>query len=634
VKTNALRFAALAAMAGFCFAGPVYAASWGKRSGDLQNTGYAGSDPKLQLYNVKHLKVLDERFIATRGIVNATPVVSEDGLLVVGDWQGWVHIVDTTRVPPVHIVEYKTQAGGGGSIGEDALGHLENEFGNYVGVQSTATLARVTVPDPQAPGGSREERRVYIGVNNRNETMHCLNLDAIAAARDAGLQDQPGEPYFCDGPETGGKKPWPMPLAFHSANGTMNGSPMFSPDQEIDADGDGVWEEGEVRDVLYTPSTGLDCADGRMYAIDAYSGQLYWQFDPVESGDSTGGTIWTTPAMNQARTMVYITTGDCVGQPQAGAKAESLIALDARTGKDEWFHQRRLVDTADLDIGTGPLVADVVQWNRECHVVVSFDKDGCVYGFNQEVDIPEVTPELPEDPTTAQFSFDPLRMGQQRLLYRECFVPGSLNGGFNASNPAFDPVSGLAVAQATGYPTGHIGADDSNAFAIDVCTGRVAWASSDVKNGRIDSAVASGMLFQLGSTQKPAVGDYPYEFVRELQIVAMDSELYASPAVLATVDLTAPDGLRAQPTLGGGGPAIVDGRIYVPTTVGIVVIGHEPGSLNASPPRTSGMNIFAGPYTQPVAPGALGGGVQPIDKDNPYPLLLDSTLQRYGLYRN
>jgi hypothetical protein len=131
--------------------------------------------------------------------------------------------------------------------------------------------------------------------------------------------------------------------------------------------------------------------------------------------------------------------------------------------------------------------------------------------------------------------------------------------------------------------------------------------------------------------------DYPYTSVHEIQVAPMYSDLYPSPKLLATVQLP------AQPTLGGGGPAIVDGRIYVPTVAGIAVVGIAPGS-NASQPiirgsertlHANGLVGFAGPYPEPIAPGGVDATLPPVDTAHPpYPLMLDTELQRLGAYRN
>ncbi|MGH7859822.1 MAG: PQQ-binding-like beta-propeller repeat protein, partial [Candidatus Binatia bacterium] len=516
-------------------------------------------------------------------------------------WGGEVFIVDLADGGR-RLLRIDTKSGRPASVGSDAISQLRNEFGAYIGMQATPVIGSVRLPD-----GTRE-RRLYVGVNSADQTLWCVNLDAVAADR-AMLDSDSGDAYFCSSPA--GATVWPRSLEPSSGNrttGNLNGPPTFSADQPIL---DPKTGQTVVRDVLYAPSTGLECSNAEFWAIDAYTGEVFWTWDPVVVEGGGGGIIWTTPAMNRDRTMIYVTTGDCVTGPHMGELAESLVALDTATGEVIWHHQRRLVDAADMDIGNGPLVADVDGYGG-CHVVVSSDKDGCIYGFPQERDLPEVG-----DP-----SYDPLRTGQQRLLYRKCFTPGSLNGGFNASNPAFH--ERWAMQQAAGYPAGHVGADDANAFALDVCNGRVAWASSSISNGRADAAVASGMLFQLGITRKTA-GDYPYEFVREIQVVPVWNDTLAAPVALATVKLP------AQGTLGGGGVAIAKGRIYVPTTEGIAVVAVVPGS-NASPPIRRGNEIFAGPYPHPMSPALAT--LPPVDPDHPYPLLLDKEIERLQSYRD
>jgi outer membrane protein assembly factor BamB len=582
------------------------ATAWTRRGGDNQNTNNAGDDPLLEAFTVTDLKVLNT--YKTAGYVNATPVIT-DGLLITGDWAGNVYVIDEAST--VTLVKMtKAQTGTSGTRGDGIAG----EFGPYVGMQATPVVATVTVPN--TTGGTREEKRVYVGMNHATKTLWCLNLTKIIANRNT-LDNSDGTGYFCDSP---GNNVWPRSLAVpgDDPSDTLNGSLMFSKDQPIDHDGNPQTPH-LIRDVLYAPSTGIDCADGQFFAMDAYTGQILWSFDPVPN--NTGGTIWTTPAMNKERTLVYVTTGDCVTQPQIGAMAESLVALDAKTGDVVWHHQRRLVDTADLDIGNGPLVADVPDefGRRGCRVVVSPDKDGCIYGFDQRPDIPQVG-----DP-----DFDPLRLNQQRVLYRQCFVPGSLNGGFNAMNLAFD--GRRASGQTSGYPAGHVGADDANAFSIDVCTGRVEWASSSISNGRTDGAVVSGMVFQAGVTRrsKSTTGteatDYPYDAAKEVQIVERESDVRPAPRVLATVDLP------FQPSLGGGGLAIANGKVYVPTIGGVVVLGVVRGS-KASPPRTNGRELFAGPYPHPIAPAPVASPY--VDEGTPYPMMVDKYVRCQTEYRN
>jgi outer membrane protein assembly factor BamB len=518
------------------------------RAGNLQSTGNAGPQPGISADGAHDLAIVHEFETDNASRVTATPVIA-DGLLVMGDWGGRIYVIDLQTRRRLVVLE----------TGADRA----VSYWMWRGMLSTPVIADVTVPDGD---GTREERRVYFGVNSGARTLWCLNLSAIAAERET-LDGRPTDRHLC----TGAK--WPRSLraagsvndpVFRTTDENFLGSPIFAANQRIR-----VGDHFEVRDVLYSPTTGGDCANGQFWALDAYTGEVLWTWDPVVNGDGEGGVVWTKPAMNREQDLVYVTTGDCVQKPQLGEYAESLVALHADTGHVAWSHQRRFVDTADLDVGNGPSVADV-EGPDGCRVVLSPDKDGCVYAFRQQADLPTVG-----DP-----AFDPLRPGQQRLVWRRCFVPGSLDGGFNAMTAAIEDRTMVLQASAS---AGHAESDDANAFAVDVCTGDVRWASSSIGGGRHDAALASGLYFQIGE------GD--------VQVVRVESGESRAPDVVATIDVPGVGGGSS----GGGGIAIAHDEIYVPTARSIIVLGMVRGS-NRSKPIRRGSNRFAGPYPDPVNP--------------------------------
>lgn len=600
------------------------ATSWPRRSGDNQNSGSV-TDGTFQLNRgagLADLAVLDS--IPTEGAVNGTPAITEDRLLVTTDDAGHVYVVDLDSA--ARIVDMPTGASG---------------------IQSSPLLATL----------STGEHRVYVGVNSAEKTLYCLNLDAIAAVRTTVHEDD-GSQFFCSGPN--GSQPWPRSLAADGPAGssTFLASPLFAASQPIRNPVTGALE---THDVLYTPTTGTGCENGQFWALDAVSGDLLWSFDPVTSGDGLGGTILASPAMSIPGTytvgggevtvpsLLYVATGGCPNSPQVADYAESLVALDAATGSVEWFHRRRLADAVGFDMTSAPLVATIDDPVVGCQVVVNFDEDGCVYGFPQAKDVPLFGDFGAVDYGGFQtqqrgFGYDPMRDGQQRLLYRKCLVPGGPGGGFSHADPALwtgvnglnARVQGVAIAQAAG---GHVGADDTNAFAVDVCTGRVVWASSDVGNGRSDAVVASGLLIQLGGETTPPAGGLPLASFNEVHVLEADSFNYATPrdsdirggGLFANVVLPAEHDSSPK----AGGPAVVRGRIYVPTSKGIDVIGlPATRGGQASPARIRGSNVFAGPYPEPMAPGAIGGGLPLVDLYDPLPLQVDSQLRRQGAYNN
>lgn len=598
--------------------------SWPRRGGDNQNSGAVG-DGAFELNRGSALADMTALYsIPTEGAVNGTPVITEDRLLVTSDDAGHVYVVDLDS--GARIVDMPTGTSG---------------------VQSSPVLATL----------SSGEHRVYVGVNSAAKTLYCLNLDAIAAVRTS-VRNDDGSRFSCTGPN--GSKPWPRSLAADGPNGSaaFRASPLFAAGQTIRNAATGAFA---AHDVLYTPTTGAGCDNGQFWALDAATGERLWSFDPVTSGDGRGGAIVASPAMSLPGTytvgyatvtvpsLVYVATSGCPSSPAVAEYAESLVALDAATGAVEWFHRRRLADAAGFGITSAPLVATIDDPAAGCQVVVSFDEDGCVYGFPQAKSIPALGDFGDTLYATSQnrqygFGYDPMRDGEQRLLYRKCLVPGGPGAGFSDAGAALwtgvnglsSRVQGVAIAQAAG---GHVGADDANEFAVDVCTGRVVWASSDVDNGRSDAVVAANLLVQLGGTTTPAAGGVPLASYGEVQILDGDSYNYPDPrdsdirggGMYADVRLPA----GHDPSPRAGGPAVVRGRIYVPTSKGIDVIGlPSVRGGQASPPRIQGNNLFAGPYAEPIAPGSVGGGVPLVDLYDPFPLRVDSEIRRQGAYNN
>jgi outer membrane protein assembly factor BamB len=601
------------------------ATSWPRRSGDNQNSG-AVADSALNLNRgdgLADLTVLEHQSILTAGAVNGTPAITENRLLVTSDDAGHVYVVDL-----------------------DSAARLVDMPTGTSGVQSSPVLATL----------SSGEHRVYVGVNSAEKTLYCLNLDAIAAVR-ATVRNDDGSQFFCGGPN--GSNPFPRSLAADGAtgSGTYRASPLFAAGQSIRNPATGALQ---THDVVYTATTGVGCENGQFWALDAVTGEVLWTFDPVTSGDGLGGAIGASPAMSLPGTytigyepvtvpsLVYVATGGCPSSLEVRDYAESLVALDAATGAVTWFHQRRLADAIGYDTTSAPLAA-VVGGPDGCQVVVSFDEDGCVYGFPQAADVPAFgdlgnTGYGPLQTRQYGPGYDAMRPGQQRLLYRKCLVPGGPGAGFSDANPALwrgvagidAHAQGVAIAQAAG---GHVGADDSNAFAVDVCTGRVVWASSDVDNGRNDAVVVSGMLVQLGGTTTAGTTTVPIASYGEVQVLDGDSYNYANPrdsdirggGMYADVRLPA----GHDPSARAGGPAVVNGRLYVPTSKGIDVIGLPAvRGGRASLPRINGNNVFAGPYSEPSAPGSIGGGVPLVDLYDPLPLRVNSEIRRQGAYNN
>jgi quinoprotein glucose dehydrogenase len=124
------------------------------------------------------------------------------------------------------------------------------------------------------------------------------------------------------------------------------------------------------------PSTGLY---GDIRGWDAHTGALRWSFHTVPrpgepgietwEGDSwrnrSGTNAWSYMTVDLERGLVFAPTGsattDFYGADRKGNNlyANSLVALDAETGKLRWFHQLVHHDIWDWDLPAAPTLIDV-----------------------------------------------------------------------------------------------------------------------------------------------------------------------------------------------------------------------------------------------------------------------------------
>jgi outer membrane protein assembly factor BamB len=112
---------------------------------------------------------------------------------------------------------------------------------------------------------------------------------------------------------------------------------------------------------------------GTLWALDAKTGKKVWHFDTVPKslwGDKTnaGGGLWYSPSFDEAGGM-YFGTGNPAPFPGSEGKpfgasrpgpnpyTDSLVKLDAKTGKLEWAYQQTPHDIYDWDFQDPPILA-------------------------------------------------------------------------------------------------------------------------------------------------------------------------------------------------------------------------------------------------------------------------------------
>ena len=266
-------------------------------------------------------------------------------------------------------------------------------------------------------------------------------------------------------------------------------------------------------DLLIMGSTvpeALPSAPGDIRAYDVKTGALRWSFHtiphPGEFGYDTwppdawkivgGVNAWSGVTLDAKRAMVFVGTGsasyDFYGANRIGDDlfANSVIALDARTGKRVWHYQVLRHDLWDRDLPAAPMLVTVMRDGRPRDAVAQVTKTGHVFLLDREKGTPlfPVTERampaavLPGERTAAtqRFPTSPPPFSRQQITRKDLttrtpaahasalklfeqfgtkhpfdppnekgiiIFPG-VDGGAEWGGPAFDPQTGLLYVNA------------------------------------------------------------------------------------------------------------------------------------------------------------------------------------------
>jgi outer membrane protein assembly factor BamB len=195
---------------------------------------------------------------------------------------------------------------------------------------------------------------------NYNEASQGPNGVVVADGLVLGATGQ--EAFALD--QKTGKEAWSTPLVVQATGEGIDMAPSYN---------DGLVYVSTVpltATELY-PGGGV----GTLWALDAETGQKKWHFDTVPKdlwGDkkvNSGGGLWQPPSFDD-KGFIYFGTGNPAPYPGAPGKpwgssrpgdnryTNSMVKLDAKTGKMEWFYQQTPHDIYDWDFQDPPLLID------------------------------------------------------------------------------------------------------------------------------------------------------------------------------------------------------------------------------------------------------------------------------------
>lgn len=255
-------------------------------------------------------------------------------------------------------------------------------------------------------------------------------------------------------------------------------------------------------------------APGDVRAFDARTGKQLWRFHtvprPGEFGHETwakdswrdrgGANPWNGVTIDTKRGWAFVATGsaafDFYGGDRQGDNlfANSVIALDARTGKRIWHYQIVKHDIWDYDLPYPPILIAVTRNGRKVDAVAQVTKTGCLFIFDRatgkplfeviERPAPASTVPGEQAATTQRFPVKPPPLVPQafteemapdiskesreyvlnqikEMRYGPIFTPldvkrtvvlPGFHGGFSWAGASFDPETGTLYANTNNIP--------------------------------------------------------------------------------------------------------------------------------------------------------------------------------------
>ena len=143
---------------------------------------------------------------------------------------------------------------------------------------------------------------------------------------------------------------------------------------------------------------------GTVQAFDVHTGERRWVFFTIpQSSDEFGAdtwedeswrytghaNVWGLMSLDTERGLLYVPTStpssDYFGGRRVGANlfAESLVCLDARTGKRRWHFQTVHHGVWDYDLAAAPNLVTITVDGREIDAVAQVSKHGFTYVFDR-----------------------------------------------------------------------------------------------------------------------------------------------------------------------------------------------------------------------------------------------------------
>jgi len=208
------------------------------------------------------------------------------------------------------------------------------------------------------------------GVAVEDSTVFVGTLDAHLIALDAGT----------------GRVRWSAGVGEPQDGYSITGAPLVIPEGVITGVGGGEFGASGVIDA-YDPATGKRL--WRFHAIPQPGEALHdtWAGDSWKTG---GAPTWLTGAYDTATHVLYWGIGNpgpnYAGgvRPGSNVYSNSVVALDARTGRVKWYFQFTPHDEHDWDAAQVPVLLDATVRGRPRHLILWANRNGFYYVLDRD----------------------------------------------------------------------------------------------------------------------------------------------------------------------------------------------------------------------------------------------------------
>ena len=140
-----------------------------------------------------------------------------------------------------------------------------------------------------------------------------------------------------------------------------------------------------------------DAPKGTVFAFDVRTGDTKWIFDPLSGSPNIRGghsNVWSSIAIDEKRNLVILPTSsaspDYFGgnRPGNNLYANSVVALEAETGKVKWHFQTVHHDIWDYDLPAQPGLYQVWRDGEAHDVVAQVTKTGLLFVLDRDTGKP------------------------------------------------------------------------------------------------------------------------------------------------------------------------------------------------------------------------------------------------------